>query len=57
MLTVVRVGDLIAVGLRLEATGRNPRHDIAFDNLEEGIAKLTSCSYRTIDNVYYEGEQ
>jgi hypothetical protein len=25
MLTVVRVGDLIAAGLRLEPTGRNPR--------------------------------
>lgn len=58
MLTVLRVGDLIAAGLRLEATGRNPRHyDIAFDNLDSGIANLTSCSHRTIDNVYYEGEQ
>lgn len=56
-LTVVRVGDLRAAGLRLDPTGRNPRHyDITFESLEEGISKLVSCSHRTIDNVYFEGE-
>ena len=58
LLTVVRVGDLRERGLRLEPTGRNPRHyDIAFDDLDEGIGKLAACSHRTIDNAYFEGEQ
>jgi hypothetical protein len=55
MLTVARVGDLKAAGLRLEPTGRNPRHyEITFENLDEGIASLTLCGHRTIDNVYYD---
>lgn len=58
LLTVVRVGDLREAGLRLEPTGRNPRHyDIAFDDLDEGIGKLAACDHRTIDNAYFEGEQ
>jgi hypothetical protein len=56
-LTVVRVGDLRAAGLRLDPTGRNPRHyDIGFDSLEAGIASIMNCAHRTVDNVYFEGE-
>jgi hypothetical protein len=57
VLTIVQVGDLRTAGLRLEATGRNPRHyDIGFEDLDEGIAKLVECNHRTVDNVYFEGE-
>jgi hypothetical protein len=57
LLTVVKVGDLLALDLRLEPTGRNPRHyDIAFDKLNEGLSSLLGCSHRTVDNAYYEGE-
>ena len=58
LLTVVRVGDLRERALRLEPTGRNPKHyDIAFHDLDEGIGKLAVCSHRTIDNAYFEREQ
>ncbi|MGH3266721.1 MAG: hypothetical protein ACRDNS_32590 [Trebonia sp.] len=54
-LTLVAVGALRAAGLRLEATGRNPRHfDIGFDDLDEGIARLLSCEHRIVINPYHE---
>jgi hypothetical protein len=54
-LTLMTVGALRARGLRLEPTGRNPRHyDIAFDDLDDGVAKLIRAEHRTVDNPYYE---
>jgi len=54
-LTVMTVGALRSAGLGLEATGRNPRHfDLAFDELDDGIARLISCEHRTIANPYHE---
>ncbi|HEY3715586.1 MAG TPA: hypothetical protein VGL39_13755 [Jatrophihabitantaceae bacterium] len=54
-LTIVTVGALRQAGLRLEATGRNPRHfDVGFDELEDGIAWLVSCEHQTIANPYHE---
>jgi hypothetical protein len=55
VLTLVTVGVLRAVGLELEATGRNPRHfDVVFDDLHEGIERLCTCEHRSIVNPYYE---
>lgn len=54
-LTLMSVGELRAAGLRLEPTGRNPRHfDIGFDDLDEGIARLLECPHRVIVNPYHE---
>jgi hypothetical protein len=54
-LTLMSVGALRAAGLRLDPTGRNPRHfDIGFDDLGDGIARLLGCEHRTIVNPYYE---
>lgn len=55
ILTLVRVGDLRAAGFRLEPTGRNPLHfTVAFDDLEEGVARLEACEHRSWQNPYYE---
>jgi len=54
-LTIVTVGALRSAGLRLEATGRNPRHfDIGLDELEDGIGRLVSCEHQTVANPYHE---
>lgn len=54
-LTLMSVAALRAAGLRLEATGRNPRHfDVGFDDLDDGIARLLGCEHRTIVNPYHE---
>lgn len=54
-LTLVTVGALRSAWLRLEPTGRNPRHfDIAFDELDDGIARLLGCEHRTMVNPYHE---
>ncbi len=54
-LTLVTVGALRSAGLRLEATGRTARHfDIAFDELEDGIARLASCEHQVVTNPYHE---
>ena len=55
VLTLVRVGVLRAAGLRLEPTGRNPRHfTVAFDDLEAGISELRRCEHRSWVNPYHE---
>lgn len=55
LLTVMTAGAIRAAGLRLEATGRNPRHfDIAFGELDDGIARLIGCEHRTMVNPYHE---
>jgi hypothetical protein len=54
-LTIVTVGALRQAGLRLEATGRNPRHfDVGFDDLEAGVDRLVSCEHQTVANPYHE---
>jgi len=36
-------------GLRLEPTGRNPRHyTLGFDDLDQGIAALAGCAHQVI---------
>jgi hypothetical protein len=54
-LTLMTVGAIHAVGLRLEPTGRNPRHfDVGFDDLDEGVERLCSCEHRVVTNPYHE---
>jgi hypothetical protein len=46
-LTLLRVGDVIAAGLRLEPTGRNPRHyTVSFDDLDDGVRRLAGCPHQ-----------
>ena len=55
MLTLVRVGTLLALGFRLEPTGRNPKHfTVAFDDLDRGVEALEACEHRSWLNPYYE---
>ncbi len=55
-LTLMKAGVIRAAGLRLEPTGRNPRHfDITFDQLDEGVDRLCRCEHQVFDNPYHEG--
>lgn len=55
LLTLMRAGAIRAARLRLEPTGRNPRHyDISFDVLDEGIAALLRCEHWVWVNPYHE---
>ena len=54
-LTLLKVRDVLAARLRLEATGRNPRHyTVAFDDLDDGVARLVGCQDRVVPNPYYD---
>ena len=55
-LTLITAGELIRSGLRLEPTGRNPRHyTVGFDDLDKGVRALTDCRYQVVTNPYYDG--
>ncbi len=54
-LTLLRVGVIRSAGLRLEATGRNPRHfSVVFDDLDDGVARLIRCDHQVVLNPYHE---
>jgi len=54
-LTLDRVGALRAAGLRLDPTGRNPRHfTVVFDELDPGVEALVSCEHLSWVNPYHE---
>jgi hypothetical protein len=54
-LTLLTVRDVLAAGMRLEPTGRNPRHyTLGFDGLEDGVRQLASCAHQVVPNVYYD---
>jgi hypothetical protein len=54
-LVIVTVGVLRELGLRLDPTGRNPRHyDVSFDDLDEGVEKLSRCEHYVMVNPYHE---
>ena len=55
-LTIMTAGVLREAGLRLEPTGRNPRHfDVCFNDLDEGVDRLCGCEHRIVSNPYHEG--
>lgn len=54
-LTLMTARVLRGAGLRLEPTGRNPRHfTIAFDDLDEGVSRLCACEHQVRVNPYHE---
>ena len=54
-LTLLKVREVLAARLRLEATGRNARHyTVAFDDLDDGVVRLAGCQDRAVPNPYYD---
>jgi len=54
--TLIMAGALIGAGLRLEPTGRNPRHyTVSFEDLGKGIKVLANCQRRVVTNPYHDG--
>jgi hypothetical protein len=54
-LSLLIVEDVLAAGMRLEPTGRNPRHyTVSFDDLEDGVRRLASCPHRVRPNAYHD---
>jgi hypothetical protein len=55
VLTLMTVGAIRSVGLRLVPTGRRPlHHSVEFDDLDDGLARLHNCEHRTVANPYHE---
>jgi hypothetical protein len=53
-LTLIKVSDVRTARLRLESTGRNPRHyTIGFHQLDEGVARLGSLEHQVTRNPYH----
>lgn len=56
VLTLVSVRVIRAASLRIEPTGRNPRHfTVAFDDLDSGVRRLTGCEHERWNNPYHDG--
>ena len=54
-LTVLRVRHVLAAGMRLEPTGRNPRHyTVGFDHLDDGVRRLARCPHQVVPNAYHD---
>jgi hypothetical protein len=54
-LTLIKVAAVRRAALRLEPTGRNPRHHtLTFDDLDQGIAALARCAHRVVPNSYHD---
>jgi len=54
-LSLLKVRDLLAAGMRLEPTGRNLRHfTVGFDDLEGGVQRLASCPHQVVPNAYHD---
>ena len=54
-LMLITVAEVRGAGLRLEPTGRNPRHyTVGFDGLDEGIAALARCAHQVVSNSYHD---
>jgi hypothetical protein len=52
---LLRVRDVIVGRMRLEPTGRNPRHyTISFDDLDDGLRRLANCPHLTLTNTYHD---
>lgn len=53
-LTLFKVAAVRNAGLRLEPTGRHPRHyTVGFDDLDHGIAALASLAHDVVPNLYH----
>lgn len=53
-LSLLTVRAVLAVGMRLEPTGRNPHHfTMSFDDLETGVQRLVSCAHRVVPNAFH----
>ena len=54
-LSLLKVRDVLAAGMRLEPTGRNHRHfTVSFDDLEDGVRRLVSCPHQVMPNAYHD---
>jgi hypothetical protein len=54
-LTLIKVAAVRGAGLRLEPTGRNPRHyTMGFDDLDQGLAALAGCECQVVPNPYHD---
>jgi hypothetical protein len=54
-LSLLTVRDVLAAGMRLEPTGRDPRHfTVGFDDLETGVQRLVSCAHQVVPNAYHD---
>jgi hypothetical protein len=54
-LALLKVGNVRAAGMRLEPTGRNPRHyTVGFDDLEDGVRRLAGCPHQVVPNAYHD---
>ena len=54
-LSLLKVRDVLAAGMRLEPTGRNPHHyTVGFDDLENGVRRLANCPHRVVPNPYHD---
>jgi hypothetical protein len=54
-LALLLVRDVLASGMRLEPTGRNPRHyTVGFDHLDDGVRRLAGCPHQVVPNAYYD---
>ena len=54
-LSLLTVRDVLAAGMRLEPTGRNPRHyTVGFDDLGDGVRRLASCPHQVMPNSYHD---
>jgi hypothetical protein len=54
-LSLLTVRDILAAGMRLEPTGRNPRHyTVSFGDLEKGVQRLVSCPHQVMPNAYHD---
>jgi hypothetical protein len=54
-LSLLKVRDVLAAGMRLEPTGRNSRHfTVSFDDLEDGMQRLVGCPHQVIPNTYHD---
>jgi hypothetical protein len=55
LLTVLRVRDVLAVGMRLEPTGRNLRYyTVGFDHLADGVRLLARCPHQVVPNAFHD---
>ena len=54
-LSLLKVRDVLAAGMRLEPSGRNPCHfTVSFDDLKDGAQRLASCPHQVMPNAYHD---